>query len=188
MRTLATATLMLATACAEPVENEASEPTQAPTTGNEAVEPGIAEVPFRAEEIRAATLPGRTYVVEMREGDAEPQREVWTFEESTDEGFVLVVRDLDDVELRRSEGPWTELESHAHFPAELTTIGNTELSSELGTRACRLYEVRDPDDANVVRRFWFATDLPGAPIRMVVENGGEMVMEMKIVEHRPGST
>ncbi len=151
-------------------------------------EPAIAEVPFPAEEIQRATSPGRTYVIEMREGEAEPQREIWTFEESSDAGFLLVVRNTEGTELRRSEGPWTELESHAHFPAAHTTIERTQLESELGTQPCRLYIVRDPDNANLIRRFWFADALPGAPIRMVVEADGTTVMEMQIVEHRTGET
>ncbi len=147
-------------------------------------EPAIAEIPFPAAQIQQATPPGRTYVIEMREGDGEPQREIWTFEESSAAGFVLVVRDPEGTEVRRSEGPWTELESHAHFPAALTTVERTELESELGTHACRLYTVRDADNANMIRRFWFADALPGAPIRMVVESEGVTRMEMRIVEHR----
>ena len=180
MRTLA-ALALCALACAKPAD------TVEPSTGDEEVsEATIAAVPFSAAEIHAATPPGRTYVVEMREGDEEPRRETWTFEQSTDAGFLLVVRDPEGTELRRSEGPWSELESHAHFPAELTTIAAAALRSELGNLTCRIYTVRDPDDANVVRRFWFADDLPGAPIRMVVESGEQVVMEMRIVEHRLG--
>lgn len=186
MRTLATAVALLVLACGEPVVDD--EPTTNQThAGEEVAQPAIADIPFRAAEIRAATRPGRTYVVELREGDAEAEREVWTFEQSTNERFLLVVRDVAGTELRRSEGPWSELESHAHFPAELTSITTTELESELGTRTCRLYEVRDAEDASLVRRFWFATDLPGAPIRMTVQSSGRTVMEMRIVEHRPGT-
>jgi hypothetical protein len=52
---------------------------------------------------------------------------------------------------------------------------------------CRLYTVTATDDAGraVVSRFWFANDLPGAPVRMLREVDGETVVEMQLMAHEP---
>ena len=114
------------------------------------------------------------------------------FERVDERGFESTSTPVDEGgqpvgELERSQGTWDELESHAHFPAARTTITNAMLTIPLGAFRCSLYTVtsEDPQGREVVARFWFATDLPGAPIRMVREIDGEPVVTMMLVGHEP---
>lgn len=151
----------------------------------------IAEVPFAAQAIRDASPAGRTYVFRFEEDGAE-RVERWVFERVDERGFTSTSTPVDGDghptgPAQRSEGTWEELESHAHFPAARTTITNAQLTIPLGAFRCRLYTVTSEDEEGreVVSRYWFAVDLPGAPVRMVREVGGEPVLTMMIVAHEP---
>lgn len=151
----------------------------------------IAEVPFAAEVIRDASPAGRTYVFRFEEDGAE-RTERWVFERVDERGFTSTSTPVDGDgrptgPAQRSEGTWEELESHAHFPAARTTITNAQLTIPLGAFRCRLYTVTSEDEEGreVVSRYWFAVDLPGAPVRVVREVGGEPVLTMMMVAHEP---
>lgn len=151
----------------------------------------IAEVPFPAAQIRDATAAGRTYVFEFREG-GRVRYERWVFAEVSPTGWVMDSTPVDEDgeptgETERGAGTWMDLERHAHFPAGATEITNAVLTLPLARFRCQLYTVTTTDEAGhaVVGRFWFATDLPGAPVRMVREVDGETVVEMQIVRHEP---
>ncbi len=151
----------------------------------------LAEVPFAWTAIRDATPAGRTYYFQFRE-DGRVRHERWVFETVTENGYTSTSTPVDEAgeatgETERSEGTWQELEHHAHFPAGATEITNAVLTIPLARFRCRLYTVTSTDDAGrpVVARFWFATDLPGAPVRMTREVDGETVLEMQLVRHVP---
>ena len=57
----------------------------------------------------------------------------------------------------------------------------------VGSFRCMLYTVMSTDDEgrSVRSRFWFARELPGAPIRMIREVDGEVALEMQLVGHEP---
>lgn len=155
-------------------------------------DPGpIAEVPFAATVIRDATPAGRTYTFQFRE-DGRVRWERWVFSEVSPTGWVSESTPVNEQgeptgETERADGTWQELEHHAHFPLDATEITNAVLTLPLARFRCRLYTVTSTDDAGrpVVARFWFATDLPGAPVRMVREIDGETVVEMQLVAHEP---
>lgn len=151
----------------------------------------IAEVPFAWTAIRDATPAGRTYYFQFRE-EGRVRHERWVFETVTETGYTSSSTPVDEAgeptgETERGEGTWQELEHHAHFPAGATEITNAVLTLPLARFRCRLYTVTSADDAGrtVIARFWFATDLPGAPVRMVREVDGETVLEMQLVRHVP---
>lgn len=150
----------------------------------------IAEVPFPAEQIRAATPVGRTYVFRFDEDGAQ-RFERWVFERVDERGYVSTSTPVDEAgqpvgEPERSEGTWEELERHAHFPLDQTTIQNARLGLPIGNFRCQLYVVTAEENGqSVLSRFWFATDLPGAPVRMVREVDGEPVLTMMLVDHEP---
>lgn len=161
-----------------------------PTHGGVADEGPIAEVPFPAAQIRDATPAGRTYVFRFEE-EGSQRFERWVFERVDANGYSFTSTPVDEEgqvvgEVERSEGTWDELEHHAHFPLDRTEITNAMLTIPLGAFRCRLYTVTSDDDGrSVVSRFWFANDLPGAPIRMVREVDGEPVVTMMLVGHEP---
>ncbi|MBX3270329.1 MAG: hypothetical protein KF729_08705 [Sandaracinaceae bacterium] len=151
----------------------------------------LAEVPFPAATIRDATPAGRTYVLQFREAGV-VRYERWTFEEVDARGFTSTSTPVTETgepagPTERGEGTWEDLEAHAHFPADATEIRVATLALPLATFRCRLYTVTRPDDAGrvVVTRMWFADSLPGAPVRMVRERDGEVVLEMQLHDHVP---
>lgn len=180
--------LLLGLACAS---TPAPAP-EAPPAAPEAPPVALAPAPFPADAIRAATRPGRTYVFKVVEGPAEPVLRHMVFTEVTEAGGVIeasVHTPSGEVLAPPSAEPftWAELESHAHFPAAATTITDAQLDTPLGPKACRLYTVeQEEDNIPMVVSYWFAVDLPGAPVRVEARAGGELVMTMEVVEHKAG--
>lgn len=124
--------------------------------------PGLAPTPFTADEIRAASQAGRTIEL-LVEGDGEePYRRYNRYLACDDEGATLERgRPGGEIETRRVT--WAELQSHAAFPAAMTTIEPETIDIPLGRLDCLRYTVRDGDDVTV---FWFATKYPGMPVRI----------------------
>lgn len=150
-----------------------------------------APVPFSASEIREATPAGRTMRVRL-ESNGEVQYQRWRFEEADLEGFQFSVTETDAEgqptgEPQSSEGTWEGLESHGRFPASHTTIESTEVTTELGTLTVRLYTVNVPERGET-HRFWFADDLPGAPVQMTVDAGEQRVSSMRILSNETPSS
>ena len=178
-----------------PAADVAAAPTpavQAAAPANPSAET-LAPIPFPADKIRAATSVGRTYVFKVKEGDAEPVLRQMRFTAVSETGGTM------EASLRKLTGEalgepssenftWAELEGHAHFPANATVVSQTSLTSALGTHPCTLYVVTQPegDHTPMVVSYWFATDLPGAPIRVESKSGETVVMTMEMVEHKAG--
>ena len=77
---------------------------------------------------------------------------------------------------------WLDLQGHASFPADDTTIEPDRIEPPLGQLDCLRYTVRDGANENV---FWFATDHPEMPIRFLSRAGGNVVMTASWArEHR----
>ncbi|MBS1907539.1 MAG: hypothetical protein JST33_13430 [Actinobacteria bacterium] len=57
---------------------------------------------------------------------------------------------------------WRELQAHAAFPADRTTVGTETIAHPLGRLECLRYDVRGDDGGTV---FWFALAHPGMPVR-----------------------
>ncbi|MEN2741776.1 hypothetical protein ABCS02_28660 [Microbacterium sp. X-17] len=140
--------------------------------------PGLAPTPFTAAEIRAGCPEGRVSVVRH------PDRLVAIrFAEGDDEGAWIEDTPLDEEgrpagEVERERSTWLELQEHAAFPAEHTTIDRVELLGPLAQRRCLRYRVRR-GDATLV--FWFAVDLPGMPIRVDRCEGGVTLTTLEVV-------
>jgi hypothetical protein len=141
--------------------------------------PGLAPTPFTAAEIRAGCPAGRVSVVRTPDGLTAIR-----FVEGDEEGAWIEDTPLDpdgkpagDVERERST--WLELQEHAAFPVEDTTIDRVELLGPLAQRRCLRYTVRR-GDATLV--FWFAVDLPGMPIRVDRTEGGETRTTLEVIQ------
>jgi hypothetical protein len=150
--------------------------------------PETAPHPFTAEEIREGSPPGRvlrhrivapgkpTVVQEFRVLKADDD---WCVREGrvfSEEGEALG-------EPKESRAAWLELQAHATFPADHTSIEDVKLELPAGTFDCMLYTVLD---GKTVREYWFARELPGMPVKMRIEDDGKSRMEMELVEHRDG--
>ena len=75
---------------------------------------------------------------------------------------------------------WLDLQTHASFPAEATTIESERIETAIGELDCLRYTVRDGTTENV---FWFATDLPGMPVQQLTRTDGEVVSTVSVLEY-----
>ena len=141
--------------------------------------------PFTAAQIRDEWVVGfnLTLLRETR-GTEEVQR--WTVVaadlDSLDIEYVTLDADGDPVgepAVRRST--WVALRDHATFPAASGTREDVARDTPLGTLDGWLYTVRD-DERNTVTEFFFAKELPGAPVHMRSSSEGEVVVELTQIE------
>jgi len=166
--------VVLLVACSEKAAPEAEVPMGQP--------------PFKAAQIRAATATGRTYVWRVS-GPAGPsgEREA-RFEAVDDDGATLVSSGRDEagkpVGEERTKVTWAELEGHARFPAAMLTVKEETVTVPAGEFACLLYEVKEPDGS--LARFWFAKDLPGAPVKIEASKDGTLLERRELVKHEHG--
>lgn len=147
---------------------------------------GDAPTPYTADEIREATLPGRRYVWRIEEDGKPPTTRVLVFERVDAQGAELVAGP-DDASLGEASPKrvtWEELRKHALFPAKNTSIQRERITVPAGELECRVYTVKDDD--GTLRRFYFADDLPGAPVLHFTEKQGHRVSTTTLVEHTPG--
>lgn len=140
--------------------------------------PGLAPTPFTAAEIRAGCPEGRVSVVRHPDGLVAIR-----FAEGDEEGAWIEDTPVDEEgrpagEVERERSTWLELQEHAAFPAEHTTIDRVELLGPLDQRRCLRYRVRR-GDATLL--FWFAVDLPGMPIRVDRCEGGVTRTTLEVV-------
>lgn len=138
---------------------------------------GNAPTPFSAAEIHEGCPPGRQLRLRVKPEEGPPHERTIAFVDSDDDGAVQEVRrfdlsgrQLDEPERRRSS--WVELQQHASFPADLTSIHATALDLAFGRFECMLYVVKAEDGED---RFWFARDLPGMPVRHESHRHGSVV-------------
>lgn len=79
---------------------------------------------------------------------------------------------------------WEELQGHASFPEERTTIENVDTKTPFGTFPCWLYTVRDTAEGkDTAQRFHFARELPGPPVLVEMESGGRVFFRMEMIEN-----
>ncbi len=180
--------LLLLLACA-PKTAAPSAPTDAPTAPA-ATAPETLPTPYTAEQLRAAMPVGTTmrYRLDAAEQPTMEQRWVVTAADEQTCTIASTMHDPQSGELKVDEGAetsaWTELRDHAAFPPGLTTETSEEIDIPAGHFATRVYHVRQPDGP--IRHFWFAPELPGPPVQMVVAApDGTELMKMTLLERSP---
>ena len=147
------------------------------------VDPGHAPTPFTVAEIRRGCPEGRR--VTVRHVDPNRQSSYWTttFAECGEAKTVLVNQEIDEQgkpigEASRFTATWDELQAHASFPVEQTTITRESVATSLGERDCLRYDI---DDGERIRTLWFATDLPGLPIKTQEGEGLEARLSTEVI-------
>jgi hypothetical protein len=140
--------------------------------------PGLAPTPFTAAEIRAGCPVGRVSIVRTPDGLGSIR-----FASGDEEGAWIEDTMLDERgeaagPVERERSTWLELQEHAAFPAESTTIDRVELAGPLGTLPCLRYTVQRGEAVLV---FWFAVDLPGMPIRVEHAKHGTTRTTLEVV-------
>src|SRR5262249_46957224 len=112
------------------------------------LDPAHAPTPFTAADIRDGSPAGKTMTLRVEAEGAEPFLRVNRYVEVDEQG-VLIGRGR-----ATSAGPpmappqggratWLELQAHASFPAEQTTIESGDVETPMGSLACLRYTVRD---------------------------------------------
>jgi hypothetical protein len=76
---------------------------------------------------------------------------------------------------------WLDLQTHASFPADATTIESEVIDTAIGELDCLRYTVRDGSTEEV---FWFAKDLPGMPVQQLTRTDGKVVTTVSVLEYQ----
>jgi hypothetical protein len=140
--------------------------------------------PFSAAQIRDAFVPGRIVRSRIVMRGAEPVVRVRRHVRADADAGVYAFwtegpdgQPIDEPEEAPSN--WLELQGHASMPIETTTIEPVTIEIPMGTYEGLLYTRVDGD---TIDRFWFATERPGAPVRMEETVGGELVYSSTAIE------
>jgi hypothetical protein len=147
--------------------------------------PGTAPTPFTADQIRAACPSGRTAVFAVTGAAGAVSHRMSRFVDSDDDGTTFERgactpdgQPVDGLEGRRMT--WLDLQRHASFPAAAVTIDEDTLDLPVGRLDCLRYVVTDDED---VTTFWFATSIPGMPVKVVGAMAGHVVETSEMVAH-----
>jgi hypothetical protein len=148
--------------------------------------PGHAPTPFTAEEIRAATSVGKSIRRLVDDAGGPPYHLVSRYLECDDAGATMerVRLSLDGAPLGEPQVgrvTWLDLQTHASFPADATTIESEVIDTAIGELDCLRYTVRDGSTEEV---FWFAKDLPGMPVQQLTRTDGKVVTTVSVLEYQ----
>ena len=169
----------LALACSGPASpNRTATPT--------AATPAHAPQLFTVEQLRAGNPRGRVIELRMQSAGKPTTIERWEFTAVDSDTATIhsVTRDEAGAVLADDVGTstWTALHDHGKFPAAATTIEDrVTLEVPAGTFVTRLYTVKAGD---AIRRFWFAVDLPGPPVKFTTEQNGTVVFTAEMLRAR----
>jgi hypothetical protein len=158
-------------------------------TVTEVADDEILPRPFTAAQIRDEWVLGFNLTMLRKTGGTEALQR-WTVIAADRDAVEIEYVTLDaggvpvgDTTARRST--WVELRDHATFPAASGTREDVTRNTSLGTLEGWLYTVRD-EERNTVTEFFFAKELPGAPVQMRTTSDGEVVGELiQIDRNRP---
>lgn len=191
----AAALIALAGCGSKPPPASAPAPEQPGATGDPAQAPAgdevvLAQPPFTAEQIRAATKEGRTYRFAMQQGE-QTLTVTMRFSEVTDAGATIERSVVDaagnTVDQGKEQATWDVLVDHASYPADATEITETSIEVPAGRFDVMLYTIKTEQEGNpVVSRMYFARELPGAPVKAEITVGDQPMFSMELVEHVPG--
>lgn len=140
-----------------------------------ALGPGLAPTPFTADEIRAGCPDGHLLVIRAVDADGAATLRANRFEDGDAEGATIAAGAADPDgawlgEPARARATWLELQAHAAFPADRTTIVAERVALAIGERDCLRYEVASEEGTST---FLFAIEHPGMPLRYAA--GGALV-------------
>ncbi len=148
------------------------------------ISPDTLPTPFSADQIREACAPGRSNSFLVVKAGSDPYVGRWEFVagdavgadslrwNETPDGTPLGPREP-------AHGTWAEFQHHAAYPADRTVITAETIDVPAGRYECWCYTTTEP--GREVTRAWFARDLPGPPVRVVTEAGGEVVFSSTLI-------
>jgi hypothetical protein len=146
--------------------------------------PGLLPTPFTADEIRDGCRPGRTirllveapgeaaYVRVNRFGDVDA-------EGATLERWKVGPDGAPEGPITGGRTTWRELQAHASFSADATTVTRERITIPAGTFDCLRYTVTHDES---VQTFWFALTAPGMPVKYQTAVDGRVVSSVTMLE------
>jgi hypothetical protein len=153
--------------------------------GKNRLKPDHAPTPFSAAEIRAGCPEGRMTTFVVEQPGQPPSRQVTRFTrgdaEGTDYEIGTIGPDGAVGAPRVTHATWKKLQEHASYPDAATKITDETITVPAGEFDCWLYTVTT---GNAVRKFWFAKELPGPPVK-VVATAGNRTFIMALESNRP---
>lgn len=155
------------------------------TQGPRVLAPGRAPTPFTADEIRTGCPTGRTIRLRVDVVGETAFHRVSRFVECDQAGATMEHSRLspDGSPLAEPESDrvtWRDLQAHASFAADDTTIESEWIETAIGELDCLRYTVTDGTSDDV---FWFAKDLPGLPIQSLTRTDGQVVTTVTVVDN-----
>jgi hypothetical protein len=179
--------LVLALASVLPAQEAApkEQPEAKPKPEPRVLSSGKAPTPFTAAEIREASPKGRISLFRIT-GGGQTLFVRFRFGESDAETSAMETLQLDKdrkplAKPVTRKAKWRDLQAHASFDKNATTITEAKTEVPFGTFDCLVYTIKG---TRGVQRFSFAKDLPGPPVKMEVEVGGKVLQTMELVDHR----
>jgi hypothetical protein len=181
--------VLLSTGCAAAPPVTAVPAAAPPSAATAAAAGGVFPAPFTAAQIRDATRPGRTYV--FRVESAGKPTVIRSIEFTRVDGdraeMTAAVKDESGAVLRAlppKAVTFEELRSHGEFPRAAVTTAEETITVPAGRFECLVYRVQEQDGS--VSRYFFAKDMPGAPVLFYTEKDGARLMTSTLLEHRTG--
>lgn len=133
---------------------------------------GLAPTPFTAAEIRTGCPDGHTLRVRTTSAGVVSEA-THRFDDGDADG--VTISHLSDTGSHSARVAWLDLQAHASFPEDRTTISTEVITTEIGELDCLRYDV----EGEPAMTFWFALAHPGMPVRYT---DGRSVTEVVGVE------
>jgi hypothetical protein len=166
----------------------ATDATPAPTEAPASEPPATAPTPYTADQIRDASKTGREWQYRVVAGDV-TEWSVMTMTAVDADGAMIVSSRRGGEgkalgEPKEGKSTWEDLRQHAVFPASTTTISDDTVKAPGGPYASKKYTVKVDGGTST---YWFANDLPGAPVKVTIEKGGAVVETRQLMKYNAGS-
>lgn len=157
--------------------------TDTPASESHQLDPVHLPTPFTAAQIRAASPSGKVVETATELADGTVTRERVEFLDCDDAGTMMRATPVDESgepngASREGRSSWTELQSHASFPAAVATRSSERIETPLGELDCLRYDV---DAGDRTMTFWFAEVHPGMPIRFTAATGDRVESTTTVV-------
>jgi len=148
------------------------------------IDPDHLPTPFSAAQIREACAPGRSNRFRVTSGAATSVT-VWEFFAGDDAGgwgrsWSEATDGTPGDDVSESYSTWEDLQGHASYPMDRTTVEPALLEIAAGAFECWLYQ-SSTDDGSLTRA-WFARNLPGPPVLFEMVADGQVVNRSELIE------
>ncbi len=177
-------------ACAAAQSPEIAPPPASPPASAPPPDPDaeVAPRPFTAAQLREACRAGRVMTFVMERPPKPPVKRRMTFLVADDERATIVSELLGDQNEvlgtpETQTATWDELRRHATYPRATTTIMDAVAEVPAGSFPCKRYTILEGAKKTVA---CFASELPGPPVELVIEEDGRLLLSMELLKNQPG--